>query len=99
VTARRFQRRANEVDAIQVTEGNAVAVAEWADGRVDREPQAGKLLVRLPQTTIPAWVGDWVVRDVMPDGLGPARAMRGTLFDWAFELKDGVRYQRRGEPT
>lgn len=99
MTAERYQRRANEVDAMQVTETNAVHVADWADGRVDREPQTQKLLVRLPQTTIPACVGDWVVRDVMPDGLGPARAMRDTLFVWAFVVKDGDRYQRRDEPT
>jgi len=99
VTARRYQRRTAEVDAIRVTEANAVHVADWADGRVDRETQTGKLLIRLPQATIPACVGDWVVRDVMPDGLGPARAMRDTLFVWAFEAKEGDRYRRRGEPT
>lgn len=95
MTAQRYQRRANEVDAIQVTEANAVHVADWADGRVDRDPQTGKLLVRLPQSTIPACVGDWVVRDVMPDGLGPARAMLDHLFTWAFTLVDGDRYERR----
>jgi hypothetical protein len=99
VTAQRYQRRANEVDAMRVTEATAVQVADWAGGYVDRESQTGKLLIRLPQTTIPACIGDWVVRDVMPDGLGPARAMRDTLFDWAFQLKDGDRYRRRGEPT
>lgn len=99
MTAQRYQRRADEVDAMRVTEVNVVDVADWADGHVDRESQTGKLLIRLPQTTIPACVGDWVVRDVMPDGLGPARAMRDTLFVWAFELKDGDRYRRRGEPT
>ena len=95
MTAERYQRRANEVDAIRLTEANAVHVADWADGRVDRDRQTGKLLIRLPQTTIPACVGDWVVRDVMPDGLGPARAMLDLHFTWAFVIKDGDRYQRR----
>ncbi len=99
MTVQRYQRRAGEVDAVRVTEANAAHVAEWADGRVDRDRQTGKLLVRLPQTQIPACVGDWVVRDVMPDGLGPARPMLDHLFGWAYELREGDRYQRRGEPT
>lgn len=66
----------------------AVHVADWADGRVDRDPQADKLLIRLPQSTIPATVGDWVLRDVMPDGLGPARPMLANVFDWAFSLAE-----------
>lgn len=84
MTAHRYGRRPNFVDAMQVSEANAVEVAEWADGRVDRDLQTWKLLVRLPQSKIPACVGDWVVRDVMPDGLGPARPMLDTVFDWAF---------------
>jgi len=94
LTAKVYGRRPNLVDAIQVSEQTAEAVAAWADGKVRRDPQTGKLLVRLPQTTIPAVVGDWVVRDLMPDGLGPARAMRDQLFRWCFELVDGDRYRR-----
>lgn len=84
MTAHRYGRRPNLVDAMQVTEANAVEVADWANGHVTREPQTDKLLVRLPQSKIPATVGDWVVRDVMPDGLGPARPMLDNVFDWAF---------------
>lgn len=94
MAVQRYQRRAAEVDAIRVTAANAVHIADWADGRVDRDVQTGKLLIRLPQSTIPATVGDWVVRDVMPDGLGPARAMLDNVFCWAFTLQDGDRYRR-----
>jgi hypothetical protein len=84
VTVQRYGRRSYLVDAMQVSEANAVEVADWAGGRVDRETRTGKLLIRLPQSTIPATVGDWVVRDVMPDGHGPARAMLANVFAWAF---------------
>jgi hypothetical protein len=84
VTVQTYGRRPNYVDAVQVTETNAVAVAEWAGGHLARDPQTGKLLVRLPQSKIPACVGDWVVRDHMPDGLGPARPMLDNVFTWAF---------------
>jgi hypothetical protein len=84
VTVQRYGRRPHLVDAMQVSEVNAAEVAEWADGRVDRDRQTAKLLVRLPQSKIPACVGDWIVRDVMPDGLGPARPMLGNVFAWAF---------------
>lgn len=84
MTVQRYGRRPNYVDAIQVTEDNAVEVAEWADGHITRDPQTGKLAIRLPQSKIPACVGDWIVRDHMPDGLGPARAMLANVFDWAF---------------
>lgn len=94
MTAQRYQRRAAEVDAVQLTDDNAMRVADWADGRVDREPVTGKLFVRLPQTTIPACVGDWIVRDVLADGLGPARAMLDHLFRWVFE-QAGEHYRRR----
>lgn len=94
MTVQRYQRRAVEVDAIRVTEANAVEVADWADGRVDRDSLTSKLLVRLPQSTIPATVGDWVVRDVMPDGLGPARAMFDHVMQWAFVRVEGDRYRR-----
>jgi hypothetical protein len=69
---------------MQVSEATAVEVADWADGYVDRDKQTGKLLVRLPQSKIPATIGDWVVRDHLPDGLGPARAMLDHTFVWAF---------------
>lgn len=85
MTAHRYGRRPNLVDAMQVSEANAVEVADWANGHADRDPQTGKILVRLPQSKIPACVGDWVVRDVMPDGLGAARPMLANVFDWAFD--------------
>lgn len=84
MTAQRYGRRPNYVDAAQVTEDNAVEVAEWAGGHVTRDPQTDKLLIRLPQSKIPACVGDWIVRDHMPDGLGPARPMLDNVFSWAF---------------
>ncbi len=86
MTAHVYGRRPNLVTAMQVSEANALEVAEWADGHVDRDRQTGKLLVRLPTSTIPATVGDWVVRDHMPDGLGPARPMLANVFTWAFCL-------------
>lgn len=94
MTVQRYQRRPNLVDAVRLTDANAERVADWADGRTDREPQTGKLFVRLPQTAIPAVTGDWIVRDVMPDGLGPARAMQDHLFAWCFE-QSGGHYRRR----
>ncbi len=84
MTAKRYGRRPNLVDAMQVSETTALEVAEWADGHVDRDRQTDKLLVRLPTSKIPATVGDWVVRDHMPDGLGPARPMLDHTFTWAF---------------
>lgn len=84
MTIATYGRRPNYVDAVQVTEANAVQVAEWAGGHVTRDRQTGKLLVRLPLSKIPATVGDWVVRDHMPDGLGPARSMLDNVFSWAF---------------
>lgn len=84
MTAQRYGRRPNLVDAMQVTEATALEVAEWADGHVTRDPQTDKLLVKLPMSKIPARVGDWVVRDHLPDGLGPARPMLANVFDWAF---------------
>ncbi len=84
MTAHTYGRRPNFVDAMQVSEANALEVAEWAGGHVDRDRQTDKLLVRLPQSKIPATVGDWVVRDHLPDGLGAARPMLGNVFTWAF---------------
>jgi hypothetical protein len=84
LTAKVYGRRPNLVTAMQVTEETAAEVADWADGYVDRDKQTGKLLVRLPQSTIPATAGDWVVRDHLPDGLGPARPMLDHTFVWAF---------------
>jgi hypothetical protein len=86
VTAQVYGRRPNLVTAMQVTEANALEVAEWADGHVTRDPQTDKLLVRLPMSKIPATAGDWVVRDHLPDGLGPARPMLDHTFLWAFQL-------------
>ena len=88
MTARQYGRRPNLVDAMQVTEETALDVAEWAGGHVTRDPQTDKLLVRLPQSKIPATVGDWVVRDHLPDGLGPARPMLDNVFDWAFQISE-----------
>ena len=90
MTAQTYGRRPNYVDAMQVSEDTALEIAEWAGGHVDRDPQTGKLLIRLPQSKIPATVGDWVVRDHLPDGLGTARPMLSNVFDWAFaEVADG----------
>jgi hypothetical protein len=88
VAAQVYGRRPNLVTAMQATEDTALEVAEWADGHVDRDRQTDKLLIRLPTSKIPATVGDWVVRDHMPDGLGPARAMLANVFDWAFSQVD-----------
>lgn len=88
MTAQRYGRRPNMVDAMRVTTANAAHVAEWADGHLDQDAQTGKLHVRLPLSKIPACVGDWVVRDVMPDGLGPARPMLDNVFVWAFALAE-----------
>ncbi|MGI5247786.1 hypothetical protein [Dactylosporangium sp. CA-139066] len=88
MTAYRYARRPNLVDAMQVTEADAVEIADWADGHIDRDPQTGKLQIRLPQSKIPATIGDWVVRDHMPDGLGPARPMLANVFTWAFQLAE-----------
>lgn len=82
--AARYGRRPNYVDAVQVTDANAVEVADWAGGHITRDLQTGKLLIRLPQSKIAATVGDWIVRDHMPDGLGPARPMLANVFEWAF---------------
>ncbi len=95
MTVQRYQRRPNLIDAVQLTDSNAARVADWADGRVDHEPQTRKLFVRLPQTTIPAVAGDWIIRDVMPGGLGHARVMQAHLFEWAFAPTGGDRYERR----
>ncbi len=83
MTARRWSRRPSEVEAIRLDDGNADEVAEWACGRVDGDT------VRLPKTTIPVRVGEYAVRDVLPDGLGDARCMRPFLFEYCYEPLSG----------
>ncbi len=95
MTASRFQRRPAEVEAMQVTAETADQVAAWADGRVDRDKQTSKLLIRLPGTRTPGTVGDWIVRDVMPDGLSPARVMLANVMEWAYQPIPGVGLRHR----
>lgn len=86
VPVQRYARAPHQVEAARMVddETHAIALAQWAGGIVDRDRQTGKLLIRLPQSKIPATPGVWIVRDVMPDGLGPARTMLDSVFVWAF---------------
>lgn len=79
---RRWRRRPAEVDAALVTEHNADQVAAWCGGTVRDED--GATVVRLPQSTIPACVGDYVVRSVLPGGLGPAYVIKAEVHEWAY---------------
>lgn len=94
MTARRWSRRPAEVEAIQLDAGNADEVAAWADGRATVD-DLGRPVVKLPRTMIPVTVGNWAVRDVMPDGLGPARAILDHLFCYCYTPTGAVRRHRR----
>lgn len=94
MTARRFNRRPVEVEAIQLDEGNAEVVAEWACGRVDLDDLA-RPTVRLPKTTIPVTLGDWAVRTVLPDGLSDAHPMGSHLFSWCYVAVEGEPHRHR----
>jgi hypothetical protein len=62
-----YARREPLVEAVQLTEGNAQAVAAWCDGEV-RTVSDGRTM----ETTLhfanhlTAFPGDWVVRDAVP---------------------------------
>jgi hypothetical protein len=79
---RRWQRRPPEVDAALVTEDNADQVAAWCGGSVREED--GQTVVHLPQSVVPARVGDYVARSVLPGGLGPPYTVRAEVHEWAF---------------
>jgi hypothetical protein len=84
--------RTNDVEAMQLGD-NAVELAAWADGTVVEA--GGRIVVRLPLSAIPVTVGQWAVRDVGPDGLGPARAVLDAVMRFGYEPVDGLRYRRR----
>jgi hypothetical protein len=86
--------RPAEVDAIQLDDDNGPEVAEWAGGRLDADV-LGHPVVHLPATPIPVRVGDWAIRDVLPDGLGTARAMLDHLMRWAYQPIGNPRRFRR----
>lgn len=68
---------------------NAAEVAAFAGGRVSGD------VVRLPKTTIPVRVGEYAVRDVLPDGLSEARCMRPFLFEFCYAPSGEPRRHRR----
>lgn len=87
MTVRHYRRRPPEVDAIRFDGFNGAEVAQWCGGRVvmgDDQPHA--VLVAVGQSRISAWVGDYVVREVGPDGGTRFWPMKGTVFEWAYEL-------------
>ncbi len=61
-------------------------MAEFCGGRADVDDM-GDPVVHLPKTTIPVALGDYAVRDVLPDGLGEARTTKAALMTWAYERK------------
>jgi hypothetical protein len=84
--------RTNDVEAMQLGD-NAVELAAWADGTVVEA--GGRIVVRLPLSAIPVTVGQWAVRDVVPDGLGPARAVMDAVMVFGYRHIEGLRYRRR----
>lgn len=95
MTSHRYSRRPAEVEAIRHDEHNTAEVAAFACGRVDQRD--GHTVVRLPKTTIPVRVGDWAVRDVLPDGLGDARCMLDHIMEWGYEPTGEPRRHRHRE--
>jgi hypothetical protein len=93
VRPQRWQRRPVEVEAMLLADDNADEVAAWASGRVADE--GGRTVVRLPSSIVPVQVGDYAVRDVVPDGLGPARPMLAGPFEHFYEPCAGPRRHRR----
>lgn len=79
MSARRYRRRPPEVEAHLVVEDRADAAAVWSGGSV--EWLAGHPIIRLPNTTVVAHVGDYLVRQSLPDGLGPTYVMRRRVFE------------------
>lgn len=84
--ARRWRRKPAEVEAAQVTADNLHEVAAWAGGVVRRE--GGELVVRLPGSMVPAHLGDYIARSVLPDGVGPAHSVKPDVHEAFFELAD-----------
>lgn len=94
--ARRYRRRPPEVDAVIVSEDRADEAAVWAGGIV--EYLAGHPVIQLPNNTT-AHVGDYLCRSVLPNGLGPAYAMRRQIFEFVYQpsqQQTGRRRQPRG---
>ena len=80
--------RTNDVEAMQLTDNHA-ELAAWADGTVVGD------VVQLPQTAIPVTRGQWAVRDIGPDGVGPARPVLDAVMQFGYVRVDGIRYRRR----
>jgi hypothetical protein len=79
----RWTRRPSEVEAIRLGSSNAAEVAAFCDGRADVDDM-GDPVVHLPKAMIPVRLGDFAVRDVLPDGLSEARAMKPGLFWYCY---------------
>lgn len=84
--------RTNDVEAMRLGD-NATELAAWAGGTVIEAD--GRIVVRLPLSAIPVTMGQWAVRDVVPDGLGPARAVLDAVMTFGYRHIDGLRYRRR----
>lgn len=81
--SQRWTRRPAEVEAVRLAAGNADVVAAFCDGRADVDDM-GDPIVHLPKAMIPVTLGDYAVRDVLPDGLSEARAMKSGLFVFCY---------------
>lgn len=98
MSARRYRRRPPEVDAVIVTTDRADHAAVWACGTV--EYLAGHPIIQLPDTTAVAHVGDYLVRAVLPTGLGPAYVMERRIFEHCYQpSRDNTGHRPRRNPN
>lgn len=85
----KYIRKPFEVEAVQVTEENIEAVAEWCDGKIEFETDVpgSKQLIRvkvkhpLNARQTKAYVGDWVLK--AGEGF---KVYNQVAFDKSFEL-------------
>lgn len=79
---RRFRKRPVEIEAVQLTEGNIIDVAQWCGGH---SSSPSRLTIPTLEGAMTAIDGDWVIRGVQ----GEFYSCRADIFRATYGTVDG----------